>query len=144
MIIVPFEPQHLSGLKLQAAQILLQPTLASQAYGEALRDGGQAFSGVVDGKIVGSGGIVNIWEGRAVAWALFTPDALANFMPAYRAIQSFLEISDMRRIEAFVDCGFEKAHNLARKLGFTMECERMRGFTPDGRDCALYSRVRSH
>jgi RimJ/RimL family protein N-acetyltransferase len=139
---MPFEPQHLTDLKLQSAQVASEGNFDNPAYAASLKSSGPAYTAFFDGKVVAVAGMVNIWNGRGLAWALFTPMALDHFTEIYKAIKRFLEISDVRRIECFVDCEFERAHRMARKLGFVMECERMESFTPDGRACSLYARIR--
>jgi RimJ/RimL family protein N-acetyltransferase len=84
---------------------------------------------------------VNMWDNRAQAWALIAAGAGRHFVRMFRAMKSFLELQDIRRIEATVDARFEQGHRMMRMLGFEYE-GLMRAYLPDGRDCALYGRVR--
>jgi len=56
-------------------------------------------------------------------------------------VKRFLDGCYLHRIEMTVDCDFPQGHRWAKMLGFTMEAERMRGYRPDGGDCALYARL---
>ena len=142
MEITPFKIEHLESLELQAAQYSFQPLFQKKSYGESLQRNGVAYTAIIDGQAVAIAGVMTMWEGRGIAWAFFSQKALDNFAWIYRAIKRFLSLSDLRRIECFVDCEFANAHRLALCLGFVLECERMRSFTPDGRDCALYVRIK--
>jgi hypothetical protein len=142
MHIIPFEPMHLRSLVLQDAQSWMSPML-NEDYGKYLKDAGPCFTAAQDGRVLVCSGLVNLWENRAQAWALMSDDAGRHFIRIYRAIRSFLELQDTRRIEATVDANFEQGHRLMRILGFRLETpEPMLAYLPDGRACSLYSRVK--
>ena len=136
MNIVPFLPEHLKGLIPQAQQSYIPDD-----YAEALR-GTPAYSVVENGKTYIVAGIVEHWPGRAIAWAMLDREAGSRMLAATRAVRRFLDGCGVRRVEMAVDCDFPAAHRWARLLGFHMECERMQAYTPEGRDCALYVRIR--
>lgn len=141
MHIVPFEPSHLRHLILQDSQAWLSPMLDAN-YGEYLRRGGPCFTARDGDTVLVCSGMVNVWENRAIAWAIMSKDCGRHFVRIFRAIRSFLEMQDIRRIEATVDAGFEQGHRLMQMLGFRLETsEPMRAYLPDGRDCHLYARV---
>jgi RimJ/RimL family protein N-acetyltransferase len=48
----------------------------------------------------------------------------------------------IQRIEAAVECDFKQGHRFMRLIGFTLEAERMKGFSENGGDCALYAKVK--
>ena len=56
--------------------------------------------------------------------------------------QRMLDAYPAQRIEAHIDVDFLNGHRWVEALGFVIEAPRMRKFTPDGRDVALYARVR--
>lgn len=141
MIVVPFEAWHLNVLLLQKSQAMLQPMMSDEKYGKSLQDGGSAFSAVVDGEIIAALGIIPQWEHRAIAWGLIGENASKHFIPISKAILRFLEITPYRRIETSVASDFDQGHRWARMLGFENE-GTMKAFTPDGRDCDLYARVK--
>lgn len=141
MHIVPFQPMHLRALVLQEAQAWMGPMLKDD-YGKTLMKAGPAFTlAEADGSVIVCSGLVHMWENRAQAWALISADAGRYFVRIFRAMSSFLEIQDTRRIEATVDANFLQGHRLMRLLGFELE-GMMRAYLPDGRDCSLYGRVR--
>lgn len=140
---IPFRPEHLGALQLQAAQAYLQPLLAKPEYGAALV-GPDTWSGILDRRIVGCAGILPQWPGRAIAWALLTRDLSArHFLQAHHKVLRVLHAAQrngMRRIETTVDAGFDAGHRWVRALGFLPE-GLMRGYSPEGRDHALYARI---
>jgi hypothetical protein len=141
MHIIPFEPSHLRGLILQESQAWMSPML-KQDYGAYLKNSGPCFTAAHEDRVLVCSGLVNVWENRAIAWALMSADAGRSFVRIFRAIRSFLDLQDIRRIEATVDANFDQGHRLMRMLGFTLETpEPMRSYLPDGRDCHLYARV---
>lgn len=140
MHVVPFQPAHLRALVLQNAQAWMQPMLDGD-YGDALVRSGPCFTLEDEGEVIACSGVVNMWENRAQAWALISQGAGQHFVRIFRAMRSFLELQDTRRIEATVDANFEQGHRMIRMLGFRHE-GLMRSYLPDGRDCDLYARVR--
>lgn len=141
MIVVPFEAAHLQLLALQEKQLHFQPLFTKPEYGAWLEKSGPAFSAVVGDEIIASLGILPQWENRAVAWGLIGDKARPHFVPLTKAIMRFIDLCEYRRIETPVDVEFAEAHRWARMLGLQRE-GTMRAFTPDGRDCDLYARVK--
>jgi hypothetical protein len=94
--------------------------------------------------VIGCAGVQEVWAGRAVAWALLSDSAGPNFAAIHRAVHGFLKQCPWQRVEAFVDADFEAGQRWMRMLGFTNETPDapMRKYTPDGKDCFLYSRVK--
>jgi hypothetical protein len=89
-------------------------------------------------------GMVEMHKGRGVAWAYLSDDmSLRTMAKVTKYVKEGLKSSKFNRIEMQVDCDFDKAKNWAKHLGFEMECERMKAFTPDKRDCALYAMVKT-
>lgn len=139
--VVPYRAAHLEHLLLQPAQAYLQPLLATD-YAQAL-EGAGAFSALVGARVIGCGGIHVIHPRRGLAWALVARDAGAHFVAIHRAVLQRLEGCPLGRVEAHIDRDFAAAQRWARLLGFVNETPQgMRAFTPDGRDCDLYARVR--
>lgn len=80
---------------------------------------------------------------RVEAWAIIDRyRTLREFTEIHRIAQEYLDTWNADRVEAFVECGFVAGHAWLKKLGFTLEASRMRKYLPDGKDCALYARVR--
>lgn len=141
MEIVPFKPEHLARIRLQGAQEYLASYIDPSSI-SALQ-AGTAFSAIDGDVVLGSSGIIPIWQGRAIAWAWLSQDCGRYFVRIHRAVKRFLDLSDIRRIEATVDCDFAAGHEWIQMLGFELEAVRMRSYRPDGNDMALYARVKS-
>jgi len=140
MNVVPFKAEHLLGMQLQRGQEYCAPHI-TEAYAKAL-EGVHAFTGMVDGVPIGVGGVVELWDNRALLWSFIDRRAGPHFISVHRATKMFLETLPYRRIEAECDCEFAAGHRWLKKLGFEMEAPRMRAFRIDGGDSALYARVK--
>lgn len=110
---------------------------------KALEDSPYSYTLRIDGKIVGAAGVQEIWTNRAIAWATLASNRRENFLALHNCVKRFLEVCPFNRVEATVDVGFEAGHRWMRLLGFKKEAEAMKGYSPDGRDCALYARVKN-
>ena len=140
MHVVPFQPAHLAGLRLQRAQAHLASLLGDPVYGAALAKAGPAFTGLSDGEVVGCAGLSLLSPGRAYAWALLSDCRPVPFRAVHRAVKTVLDRSAIRRIETAVDSGFAAGERWAAMLGFARE-GRMRAYLPNGDDAELYARV---
>lgn len=136
----PFKAEHLATLELQEAQSVFADKY-NPAYGKALEECGGSYTGFADGRPVICAGLIEQWEGRALAWALVSSDAGRHFVHVTRIIRRAIEMSQFRRIEAHVDCEFYQGIRWAEMLGFEVEA-RMRRFMADGRDAFLYVRFK--
>jgi hypothetical protein len=141
MIVKPFEAWHLDELTLQDSQSIFEPSLVNSGYGLSLQTAGPAYSAVIDDKVIACLGIIPQWENRAIAWGLISGDAGKYFIGVHKAVKRFLDLQDYARIETSVSCNFDQGHRWAQMLGFERE-GMMRKYTPDGRDCDLYARIR--
>lgn len=140
MVVVPFKREHLKNMVIQQKQQGLEYLLTDEVY--ASLESGDAYTALDGDEVLACAGIIELAPGRAGAWAYLSQNIGNRMRGVTKAAQAFLDMADFRRIEMDVDCNFEQAHRWAKMLGFTMECERRRSFTPDGRDCALYAMVR--
>jgi len=137
--IIPFRAEHLAVIKLQDMQAHLSNWVTLE-QGKGLEEF-PSYTAIEDGKPMGCAGVLNMWHGRAMAWAFISKTNPRTFVKAHRAVQRFLDGCYVQRLEMTVDCDFPEAHRWAKMLGFEMECERMKHYSPDGRDCALYARI---
>jgi RimJ/RimL family protein N-acetyltransferase len=96
-----------------------------------------------DGQIVACAAIVDMQDGRGLAWAMLSEHALRHIKLIHRAIQGVLAKSPYRRIEMAVDAQHAAGCRWAERLGFERE-GLMRAYTPDGRSCYLYARVQEN
>lgn len=139
MNIEPFKAWHLHELALQPSQAHFSDFFDPK-YGPSLEAGGPAFTGLDNGQVVGCCGLVKHWENRATAWALLGDTSGRNFVSIHKAVARFLDMSDFRRIECYVDAGFEEGHRWVKMLDFQPE-GYMKAFSPMGDDAVLYARV---
>lgn len=145
MKLVKFRASHLAALTLQPAQAGFGLEFANPDYGLQLEASTAAFTGLSDdGAVIGCAGVQEVWRGRAVAWALLSGTAGQHFKAIHRAAHGFFQQGPWQRIEAFVDADFKAGQRWVTMLGFTNETPNapMRKYTPDGKDCFLYSRVK--
>lgn len=143
MIVTAFRPVHLARLRLQPAQAALSAEFLKPGYTDMLRAGGPCFTGMVDGQVIACAGVAEVWQGRALAWALVGEAAGRNMVALHRAVAGFLMQAPYRRIEATVDAGFDAAHRWIKLLGFQCETpDGMRQYNPNGGDAFLYSRTK--
>ena len=141
MQVVPFQADHLEQLPLQDSQMHLSGWV-SEEQGIVL-EGSPSYTAIHDGEPIAVAGILPCWHGRAIAWAFLSDIGPRDFLMIHRAVERFLDNCGFNRVEISVDCDFPAAHRWARLLGFEMEANCMRGYGPDGRDCALYARLLS-
>ena len=108
-------------------------------------DSGKCVTGLVNGHIVGCGGIDMYWEGAGRVWLLLPPYINDHKKEGYQCIKQGLEriLRDetLHRVEGYARVNFPESHTLFRHLGFEIE-GRARKYTPDKVDCILYALVR--
>lgn len=141
MDVVPFRREHLREMVIQQRHQGMEKYLTPEMYD--LMEGTHSFTGVVGDEVLACAGVFEMVSGRALAWAYLSDNVGRRMLHVTRAVSRYLELSPYRRIEMDVDCDFEAAHRWAKLLGFELEAERRRFYTPDGRDCALYARIKN-
>lgn len=137
----PFEAGHLDHLRLQEAQAFLRSVMGPD-YGSMLQRDSRAFSGFWDDRLIGCAGVTPLWPGVETAWTLLGNTGMAAFICAHRAVKAFLDQRMVARIETMVDCDHVQGHRWARMLGFVCEAPCLVGRSSDGRDMAMYARIR--
>jgi len=141
MNVRPFIASDLSAIDLQDGQAYLSSFITPE-QAAALEKTDWAYTGCEGDRVLGSCGVIPMWQGRGLAWAYLSKYAARQkFIEVHRTVRRFLDACYLQRIEMTVDCEFEQGHRWARMLGFTMEAECMKAYRPDGGDCALYARV---
>lgn len=139
---IPFQPAHLAAIVPHVTQgpVWMPPddVLVTLAVP------GIATSGVLNGRIIGSAGVLPIRPGLAQAWAVFGDIPKPCWPAVVGRIRVALErahLAGARRIEAQVRRGFGPGVRLARLLGFEVE-GILRAWGPDGVDYLMYSKIR--
>lgn len=144
MRVEAYRPEHLRTLELQEAQSYFGIDTKSEDYAKALQNFGNSFTALDGDRIIACAGCVEIWDNRAMAWALVSKDAGRHMLGVHRAVSGFLMAAKWRRVEAYVDAGFDAGMRWMDLLGFRQESpEPMRAFRPDGGDCYMFARTKN-
>ena len=138
--VIPFKAEHLAFIKLQNLQAHLSDWVSLE-QGRGLEEY-PSYTAMVDGEPIGAAGVLWMWKGRGQAWAFISETGPKNFLKGHRAVKKFLDGCHIERLEMTCDCDFPQAHRWAKMLGFHMETERMKQYSPNGRDCSMYVRLR--
>ena len=142
--VIPFEPEHIYGMKPLIENENLESALLNMDYLNALKQLGAAFSGFTpDGKCVGAAGIKQINSKTYEGWAILSKDSNKHIKSILRAVDMFIknyfEFDVANRIQATVRLSYDKGHRFARLLGFSPE-----GILHNyeyGEDYMMYGRV---
>lgn len=135
MIVAQLTADHLAQIRPQAAQ-----SFEAAVQGLAVPPG-DGWAAVVAGQTVAAAGLIELWPGRAYAWALLDRDAGQHMVGIVRAIRSRLDAACLRRIEMAVDAEFKPGARFAELLGFHLE-SRARAYFPNGGEGLVYVRIR--
>lgn len=104
-----------------------------------------AYTLIIDGEVVGSGGVVLMGYGRGEAWLLLSSLFYKYKLTSIRFIKKlFLEIlesHDLKRVQATVDVTHLKAMRFADIFGLEYE-GTLRHYGPAGQDLAMFGRIR--
>lgn len=147
MQIVNFEPRHLRRVSPQPAQAelaLYRDWLADRLDPYAIR--GCAFTGLIEGRVVGCAGVRPMWAGVGEAWAVFSLEALdrpaALFRAAARGLAALENARGLRRIQATCHADHAAGARFLQALGFEREgLLRRYGLRGEG-NYHLYARAR--
>lgn len=137
---MPFKPEHLRALRLQPAQAWCEPHLTDDLLAQTAEL--EAYTAMVDGEPIACAGFMPFWEGRAMVWSYIGAQAGSHMFAITRAVQRALDLTPYRRVEAYVDAGFEAGVRWVTLLEFEFE-GTLRAFLPDGRDQLLFARVKN-
>lgn len=139
-MIVPFEPEHILGIRNHSWQRGATQTLR---HGEELARGHCAYTALCGhtGRPLICAGIVPLWPHRAMCWASFDVDARPVMVEAHRRTLAEVQAAPFTRLEMYVIPDFIPGIRWARMLGFTLECVTEAG-SPDGRDILVFKRIR--
>lgn len=126
-----------------------EPSLKGQPYIERwlkLNEfEGPGYTAVMDGKIIGCGGIRIYWEGVGEAWALYPAKAGNLHLDPKIAKKKLYEMIDehkLKRVQSTPRCDWPEGLTYAKWLGFKVE-GKMKSYLPgengDLVDCFLMS-----
>lgn len=142
--IVPLDPVLVQMIRLRPGEgkaielLRLSGDLSALAAGS----GGVVIEG---GLVLGAGGVIPLWPGRAGAWMIAGADSKPHhLLLALRWLRGFLDElqhdTAYRRIECTVKDGFAPGMRWAAMLGFARE-GLMPGYAPDGSAHHLFARM---
>ena len=143
MMIVPFEAAHLRLMMVQPAQVQTLGFVKESDL-EMIEKKTQAFTAIADDEILACAGVIEYYPGRGEGWSYLSANIKHHMVPVVRAIKTYIQDSNVRRIEITVDADFEQGHRMAKLLGLELEAPRMRAYDLAGRDRALYARIKEH
>ena len=99
MNVVSYKAEHLYALDLQESQAYLSSWITPD-QAQALEDHGWAYTGMVNGTPVACAGVIQMWQGRGMAWAYISKYAARqHFLAVHKAVSRFLEACYIQRIE---------------------------------------------
>jgi hypothetical protein len=111
---------------------------------EATEQDGLSMTGLVDGVIVGCGGIKKLWYRTGEVWLMLSPAVHKYPMRTgeviIKGLKELIDTNYFTRLQGWCRVDFPQAHTVFRHLGFTVE-GRARKYTPDQVDCLLYGKV---
>lgn len=131
---------HLAGERLAHELTQARPEMldhmAASSGGEVMLDGGE---------LIGAGGVMLHWAGRAEAWLMLRPDAtprqrIAALRRCQKRLAALQRAREYRRIEMYVPLDVPWRRRFAEVLGMELEAV-CRKWCPRGHDFCLYSRI---
>ena len=131
MVFVPFHPDHIGQMQNYGGQEQLVMSVQKDDLYD-IHKRSDAYTGMVDGRIVGCAGIVRVTQHRGVAWGVFQQTGRNEFLSIHMRVRQALRDSDLKRIEAFVDPRSPRAMRWIAMLGFVMWNSYWPYFYPDG------------
>lgn len=106
-----------------------------------------AFTAEFEGKIVGVGGMIILWEGVGEMWLMLTAECkregifgIMAFNIIKDTVDKLIREHKMRRVQCTVRVDFPKARKMVEALGFRQE-GIMLEYCPDCCDVWLYARL---
>lgn len=130
--IVPFEPQHISGLPNASGQ----EALVRATDMAAVTAGGVHRSVLADSLPIACVGVSRIHDYRGFAWAIISSGYPHGFKVVHRAAKRVLALAPFSRIETYVDPRIPENMQWVRLLGFRLEAPYKPYIFPDGRGAA--------
>ena len=138
---VRFQPEHLFLIDLLPDQRAWLEAAIDDGHLAQVAQLNSAWTGIADGRILGSAGFIPHGFHCSRAWAMFGQGIPRwSWLPIVGKIRHEMRRGP-KRIEATVKDGFGNGCRLAHLLGFTVE-GKMRAWGPDGADYFLYAQVK--
>lgn len=138
---MPCKAEHFRHISLQEHDVMHLAAHLSDDFARVLETE-FALSAWANFRCIGAAGLVGMWPGTALAWAIVSKDAGPYLKPITKKVRSVIQASPFKRIEMRTDVNFKQGNQWARLLGFTLEAPLMRKSGSLGEDQCLYSMVR--
>jgi len=133
----PLAPAHLTGFT-PHQPIDIRP---EDMFEEFSKSDGDAWAFKHEGKVVGVGGLIPLWPGRAMAWMVLDRDSGRGMIALTRFLPHFIDAHGFPRVEMWVSAGFDLGFRWAGLLGFELETPKpMKRYLADGGDAYLFAR----
>lgn len=123
----------------QAAQVHEAPVTGDEILARCVH----SWSVLRGTEVLVCAAIVECAPHRAKVWSVVSEAAGPHLYQISRIALQEMKKLPYTRLEATVDCEFEAGHRWMKVLGFELEAERMRLFSDDKRDHALYARIKN-
>lgn len=141
---VPFEPEHLYGIKLLHAFKGNEAICNNMEYLAELKRIGPCYTETTDDeKVIGSAGVRLITNRTYEGWAILTDIAPFYTKAFIKAIRLFIDTcfkeNIVDRVQATVKLNFPAGHRFAKLLGFKPE-GILRSYD-NGEDYIMYARI---
>ena len=149
-VIRRFKQGDINNLALQDSQLYLMPLIKTPEYQSILENSVHSFSAVIDDRVIGCAGFVEMHKYRAVAWALLSQHVGVHMVRITNEIKEVLnmvsKITDWRRVEAHVlsTIGISeseaKAERWLKMMNFVYE-GTLKCYDSTGYDVKMYGRI---
>lgn len=133
--------QHVRLIEPQAEQLAEAAFMITDAAAEVFENS-ICFTAWVDHRPIGAAGVIDLWQNRAMCWALVAKGAGPYMLPITRYVRRVLDLHPAKRIEATTLHDFTQGHRWLRTLGFVCETPCKAHYYPDGRAVAEYVRLK--
>ena len=135
----PIQPGDIDNLKVQEAQLFYRDRVKETVDSGTLEN---TFAYIEHGEVKACIGMLHVWEGRAIVWALIGD--VSNWLKFHRTtkqlLEDYAERLDIIRLELTTEVGFVESERWAQMLGFRFESE-MTNFAPDGKSHKMWVRL---
>lgn len=138
-LIKRFKKEHLNELNEHSFGLTVKGNISEKQM-QRLEDMNHTYSIFKDRQILACVGVTEHWKGRGEGWALIDKNVGADLLQVTKITRKLMDDTKINRIECIVDSDFEDGLRWAYLLGFKKECDRMKAYGRDGKDCTLFVR----
>ena len=147
MKIVPFKKEHAFDIldrNVKESDAWISGNGNFETFVESWKDGGPAYSLIIDNKIVMCAGVFLLGWNRGEAWVLASNDFKAYKKTCFKSIMYKLEeivfIEKLKRVQATVDPEYTEGIRFLEHLGFERE-GLLKSFGPRNEDLLIFGKV---